>query len=180
MFIPPHLLAKAEILSATFPRDASLGPSDDALANSVTWLIETFTIKRSLDLSLAIGRRIGGNHCVRAVDDGGNTNFALIAEEPHQVGGEAKGRGVTIFGRVVITDLVQGLSGEEAPQLQVGIAESERQAGAQDEALVRLAGLLPWYRGVLKTPAGPIDTLTLIRTCLQLGMSDALTGKTER
>jgi hypothetical protein len=174
MFIPPHLLAQAEILSATFPRDTAGSPSDDALANTVTWLIETFTIKRSLDLSLAIGRTIGAERCVRAVKEDGSVSFALIAEKPHQVGTEPKGRGITIFGRVAITDLVRDLSGEGEPQLQVGIAGSERLPNSQDKLLVRLAGLLPWYRDVLNLPNHPIETMAVINTCVQLGMPDAL------
>ncbi|TLX15853.1 hypothetical protein [Rhizobium sp. MHM7A] len=174
MFIPPQLLAKAEILNANFPRDSHGNPSDDALANTVTWLIETFTIKRSLDLALAIGRKIGEQHCIRAVKEDGSTSFALISEEPHQAGKEAEGNGITIFGRAKITEIAQSLSGESEPRLQVGIAPSELDPSDQDAILVRLATLLPWYRNALKLPTHTIDTQTIVKTCLQLGMPEAL------
>lgn len=177
MFIPPHLFAQAEILRAEFPRSSEGEPSDDTLADVVTWLIETFTIKRSLELALAIGRQIGAEHCIRVVRDDGSTSFALIAKEPQQAGLEAEAQGVTIFGRVAIPEWVRGLSGEASPLLQVGIANSERLAGTQDEALLGLASLFPWYRDVLSLSTRPIDTPAVIDICAQLGMPGAFLKK---
>jgi hypothetical protein len=177
MFIPPNLLAKAEILNADFPRDAQGTPNDDALTNTVTWLIETFTLKRSLDLTLAIARSIGEHHCIRVVKDDGSTSLALIAETSHQAGNKVEGNGVTIFGSAKITDLVQGLTGETDPHLQVGIAPSEREPQAQDATLFRLAELFPWYRKAMKLPSQSIDTQAVVNACLQLGMPGALIGK---
>jgi hypothetical protein len=173
MFIPPHLLARAEILSTKFLLDRRDSSSDDALANTIGWLIETFTIQRSLALTLAIGRKIGGEHCIRVVDDE-HTRFALIAEKPHLAGSEVSGTGIMIFGRALITDLVRDLSGESAPPLQVGIALSEGKPDEQDEALVRLASLLPWYRDLLERPICPIDASAIVDACLELGMPEDL------
>jgi hypothetical protein len=177
MFIQPQLLAKAEILSANFIRDAQIDPRDDAVTNTVTWLIETFTVKRSLELALAIGRKIGGQHCIRGVTDDGSASYALIAEEPHQAGAEAKGTGITIFGRAQIAEIAQSLSGEREPRLQVGIAPSELDSRGHDTALIHLAGLLPWYRNALQLPTLPFDTQAIVTTSLQLGMPEALAKK---
>lgn len=174
MIIPPKTLAKAEILNARFLQDGNGDPSDDAIVNTVTWLIDTFTFKRSLELALAIGRKIGEQHCIRMVNDDGSTSFALIAEEPHQVGAEVTGNGISIFGSANITDIVQGLSGEVTPRLQVGIAISERRPGRRDETLVHLASLLPWYRKTLGLPVRSINTKAVVKTCIQLGMPKVL------
>jgi len=174
MLIPPHLLARSEILSADFLRTSQGNSRDDTLVNAVTWLIETFTIQRSLDLSLAIGRKIGEQHCIRVVKEDGSTSFALIAESPHHAGKQADGNGITILGRAKITEFAQSLSGESEPHLQVGIAPSERAAGDQDAILVQLAGLLPWYCKVLKFPSRSIDAQTIVKSCLQLGMPGEL------
>ena len=166
------MLVESDLLGYSFSLRSD---TFDAAASSdlVGWLAEEFTLRRCNWFASAIATVTGREHHVAFVHPDGRLAHAVAAASP-QYDSALKGNGIDILGRrPLATMLSQMNTMNDRVVVEIG---SSMSIGDFDEgeleALVDLAGELPWTAGLVRRSAPQPDGQRLREIAYRLGMPE--------
>jgi hypothetical protein len=174
MLLSPTELGRAELLNLDL-EDEKNGITLDMAANTVSWLISIYSVQCSVDLALAVSRRVGDDHFV-GIEDSVTIRHAFVADRPQRDIKLLPGNALTILGSRPLKECVtESLLSRPDHNVRIGSAGSHIPFNPGEEArLVELAEELPWFRALFNLAPRPPSSDRVIDLCIGLGMPRVL------
>jgi len=164
------MLIRSDLIQYSFSLRSSTFSAKEA-SDLVGWLAQEFTLGRCNWFASAISSMIGRENHIGFFHPDGHLLHAVVATAP-QYGGELRGHGCDILGRRTLSRIASEMAEiNPAFTMEIGdrIADPEFGQGEM-EALIDLAGELPWTAHLVgRSPSAP-DGHRLLDISCRLGM----------